>query len=138
MLGSSLRIKFVAGCSVAILGSALAAYFAFSYVAEQYALGAVKGRADALAKNTAFVAAPLIAFESSAELKKALDLLQADTDFFYAEIRDVEGRLLASSGESASRPETYTAKASVTDNGKIWGSVSLALSLARMREGLNR
>src|SRR6266704_3012053 len=113
----SLRTKFVAGCSVA----------------EQYALGAVKGRADALAKNTAFVASPLIAFESSAELKKALDLLQADTDFFYAEIRDAEGRVLASSGRSATRPETYTAKASVTDNGKIWGSVSLALSLARMR-----
>ncbi|MGI8960911.1 MAG: ATP-binding protein [Bryobacteraceae bacterium] len=141
--GSSLRVKFLVGCSVAILGSALTAYLSFSHVAQQYALGAIEGRADALAKNTAFVAAPLIAFDSRKELKKAVDLLQADRDFFDAEIRDPEGHVLASSHtlptpSAAAQPEIYTATTSVADNGKIWGSVSLALSLHRMRAELNK
>ena len=140
---SSLRVKFVAGGSIALLGCALTAFLAFSHVAEQYAFAAVKGRADALAKNTAFVAAPLIAFDSRTELKKALDLLQADADFSYAEIRDAQGYVLASSAKPQTRPvatrqEIYTSSGLVEDNGKIWGSVKLALSLTRMRTELNR
>jgi signal transduction histidine kinase/DNA-binding response OmpR family regulator len=136
----SLRTKFLAGCSVAILGSALSAYFAFSYVAERYALDAVESRADALAKNTAFVAAPLIVFESGAELKKAVDLLQADADFVQASVLDAQGRTLATSSWSGllqlPHSDVYCAEAIALDNGKVWGRVRLCLSLIRMRAAL--
>ena len=134
MFSSSLRLNLLAGCCVAILGSTASLYVAFSNVAEHYALQAVKGRAEALAKNTAFVAAPLIAFDSTTELDKALTLLQADPDFRQAEALDAQGRILARFTAKGPPPsELYTAFAVVSDNGKTWGTVTLTLSLTRMR-----
>lgn len=140
LLLSSLRAKVLAGCSIAIIGSAIGAWFAFSRVAEKYALSAIQGRADALVKNTAFVAAPLIAFDSSAELKKSLDLLRADPDFVSARVLDADRHVLASSATSSAvltqAAKVYAAKAAVMDNGKIWGYAELDLSLDRMQSSL--
>jgi signal transduction histidine kinase/DNA-binding response OmpR family regulator len=135
----SLRAKFLFGCALAILGSALSAYVGFSRVAEAYALAAVRGRANALAKSTAFVATPLIAFDSVNELQKALDGLRADPDL-------VEAKVIAASSKSVlaslraplyeQHPNTFVARASATDNGKQWGEVQVSLSLQRMQSEL--
>src|SRR5580693_1048931 len=57
-------------------------------------------RADAVATSAqaAFVAAPLVAFDSREELKKALELLRTDSDFAYAQVSNDKGASLAALG----------------------------------------
>src|SRR5262249_49155677 len=95
---ASLRAGFTAGCLVAIIGSAALSYLGFSRIAEMALLNAVRERVTALAENTAFVVAPLIVFESDAELRKAVNLLKADPDFLWAAVHNAEGQLLARAG----------------------------------------
>ena len=49
-----------------------------------------------MAENTAFVAAPLIVFDSHRELQNAVNLLTADPDFSSVRVFNNAGRLLAS------------------------------------------
>src|SRR5258708_12354450 len=52
-----------------------------------------------MAQQTAFVTAPLVAFDSRGELKKALEQLQVDPDFAYGRISDEKGAPLISVGD---------------------------------------
>src|SRR2546430_13534327 len=80
--------RSIAGCLVAIMGSAIGAWLAFSRVAERYALSAIQGRADALAKNTAFVAAPLIAFDSTTRSEEHTSELQSQSNLVFRLLLD--------------------------------------------------
>src|SRR5574341_531915 len=92
----SVRTKFLLGCLVAIVASGIVIYASFSSAAEKQSEQSMRARAVGLAENTAFLTAPLIAFESRNEMTKALKLLAADPDFAYALISDETGRPLAS------------------------------------------
>ncbi len=137
---ASIRTKFTAGSLAAILLSAAFSYLAFSRAAERFSLNAVQARANALANNTAFVVAPLIAFESQSEIRKAVNLLSADPDFVSATVRDAEGRPLARAGTQplpGKGSDVLLSRAEAVDNGKQWGSVELVLSLAEMNRELS-
>src|ERR1700733_14735957 len=63
----------------------------------------LRAHATSVAKQTAFVSAPLVEFDSRAEIGKALELLHGeDPDFAYARVCDEVGVPLASVGPAPS------------------------------------
>jgi len=136
---SSLRIHFLLGCCIAITGSAMFAYIEFSSVAERYALEAVRGRADALASNAALTLAPVLSSDkpaSPAELQKSVSLLSEESDFTSVEVRNVRGDVLLNIGTAKHSSDSYVAASDIMDNGVKVGTVSLTISLQRMRSEL--
>jgi signal transduction histidine kinase/DNA-binding response OmpR family regulator len=139
---TSLRFNFLLGCCIAILGSAMFAYMEFSSVAERYALESVRGRADALASNAALTVAPIIAAGRSEalsknELEKTLNLLRGEPDFRNVQVRDRQGKIVLSIGtEPHPGEELYVATSDIVDNDTRYGSLSLIVSLRRMRSEL--
>jgi signal transduction histidine kinase/CheY-like chemotaxis protein len=133
----SLRLHFLIGCFIAILGSAMFAYIEFSQVAGTYALQAVQGRADALTSDMARVLARLLAADPAAKLEDTVSPLEAETDFRNIQVRDQNGATLLSIGSSADS-DVYIAKSDLTNNGRKFGTVALTVSLDRMRTDLER
>jgi PAS domain S-box-containing protein len=97
-----------------------------------------------LAKQMAFVAGPLIAFDSRNELTKALELLSADPDFAYARVSDQSGTPLVALGRAdaapcvagpdlqvVSRGGFLHITTPVMDGGVKWGCLQLGTSLER-------
>ena len=141
----SIRGKLILGALAAIAGSGTVSYLSFSSVAEQQSLRNLRARAAGLAEHTAFLTAPLIAFDSYAELTRALQALAADPDFGYALITNEEHKVLASikaaepTGRATPvRTETRVAEGlmhvstPILDGGKTWGYFHMGLSLKRM------
>jgi signal transduction histidine kinase/CheY-like chemotaxis protein len=140
---TSLRFNFLLGCCVAILGSAMFAYIEFSQVAERYALEAVRGRADALASNTALTIAPLLSaagdISRPEQLKKNVSLLQAEADFRNVQVRDIRGTTVITIGQpQVQSGDTYVATSDILSDGRKVGQITLTVSLNRMRSELTR
>ncbi len=75
------------------------AYIEFSRVAERFALEAVRGRADALASNTALNIAPFVSPDhpaafAAAGLSKIVSPLATEADFKCVQVRSADGTLL--------------------------------------------
>jgi PAS domain S-box-containing protein len=135
------------------LGMTLIEVAALSFVAESAARqfhDQLRADAIATAKQASFVAAPLVAFESHDELKKALALLRTDADFAYARVFDDHGVLLASEGEVNGNgcPADGTESQEdggflhtcmpIVDGGHIWGHLDLGTSNARTEHRATR
>jgi|SRR5579862_40092 len=146
---NSIRVTFAAGSFIAILGSGTACYFLLSAVVQKEWLAALQANAVSLAENTAFVARPLVAFESTAEIKKVLTLLTANPDFAYASVTDQTHRSIAAIHPDRILPHQWTLKTQVTisggvihiatpiiDNGKLWGYLHLGISLRHLEADL--
>jgi signal transduction histidine kinase/CheY-like chemotaxis protein len=140
---SSLRIHLLIGCCVAITGSAMFAYIEFSSVAERYALEALRGRADALASNSALILAPVLSSdkpptssELQAELQKSVSLLRQEANFTSVEVRNARGDVLLSMGPPGHQDNSYVAQSDIVDNGLKVGTISLTISLQRMHSEL--
>jgi PAS domain S-box-containing protein len=97
-----------------------------------------------IAKQAAFMAGPLIAFDSISELRRALELLRADPDFAYAQVTDNAGKPLATVGRAAAEPcapggeprissqgGVLHISMLVVDSGVTWGCLQLGTSQAR-------
>ena len=147
----SMRAQFVLGSSIAILGSGILSFLLLSALVQKQLESALKANAVSLAENTAFVAAPLIAFESTAELKKVLSLLKTNRDFVYANVADEARRTVASinSGKMPRAkfpPTTEVANSGglihvstpIIDNGKLWGYFNLGISLQHVETDLRQ
>jgi len=145
---ASIRVKLLAGCLAAVFGSGAACYLAFSTSAERQAMANMRSRAMRMALNTAFLASPLIAFDSRNETEKALLLLKAQPDFGYALILDEDRNLFAgintesATGAPGTRLQIFTANgllhasAPIVDGGKTWGYLQLGLSLKQTNDQL--
>ena len=94
----SIRTKFILGALAAIAGSGIISYISFSRAAEQHSVESLQANAIGLAEGTAFMVAPLIAFESINEMNKILEGLTRNPDFSYALISDNNHKLIASNG----------------------------------------
>lgn len=126
----SLRAKFLGGFALALVGAACIAYFTFSSIAERYGIRAVQTSTDALARNSAFIAAPLIAFDSASDLKTVLRFVEHDPNFLSAQIVDVDGKVIEKVvKKNAAAGPSYTARANAVDNGRRWGAVEVTVSL---------
>jgi len=136
---SSLRFRFLLGCCIAITGSAMFAYIEFSSVAERYALEAVRGRADALAANAALILAPMLSSDkpaTPAELQKSISLLRQEANFTSVEVRNLQGNVLFKMGTNGRPESSYVAASDILDGGQKVGTISLTVSLQRMRSEL--
>ena len=147
----SIRTKFIVGALVTMTGSGIISYVSFSRAAAEQSLDSLRVNGIALAEGKAFVAAPLIAFESTSAMGKVLDALTKNPDFAYAVISDQDHQPILSKGEDAlrrhnpvSRTQTFVEKGLLhvmtpaVDNGHHWGYFHLGLSLDRMNAGLSR
>ena len=145
----SVRTKLLSGVALTLLLNGLAGYLYFSHTAEKHLVETLRSKAIGLAEGTAFVSGPLIAFESYAEIEKALAALTKNPDFAYAEVTDSVGRTLASRRVESVPvgPRTLQEGAwrtdgaihvvrKVTDSGQEWGYIRLGLSLQRMNRAL--
>src|ERR1700686_2227903 len=104
-----------------------------------------------IAKQAAFIAGPLIAFDSQSELSKALELLRADPDFAYAQVTDNAGKPLATVGRAASEPceaggeprvSNHTGilhvSMPVVDSGVTWGCLQLGTAQDRTERDVGK
>src|SRR5579872_3986735 len=104
-----------------------------------------------IAKQTGFVMAPLIAFDSREEMKKALELMRTNPDFAYARVSGETGAELASAGGAVATPCDGKAglqvvdsggllrvSAPIMDGGQTWGCLQLGLSEERSQRDQNR
>ena len=142
---SSLRLHFLVGCCIAILGSAMFAYTEFSRVAERYALEAIRGRADALASDMALTIVNAVDTRDAVGLEKHVGRLKTEADFKSVEIQDSEGKtLFRMTSSNTAGGDVYVATADVLSasdadaHGKKLGTLTLTLSLQRMRTELAR
>src|ERR1700730_12582607 len=83
----SIRAKFLAAGLPAVLMSG-GVSLVVTGAAQRLLRQQSQANAIDLAEQMAFVAGPLIAFDSRSELTKALELLSADPDFAYARVSD--------------------------------------------------
>jgi PAS domain S-box-containing protein len=140
LLSRSIRTKFVVVGLAAVLAVGLAGLFETAVVQR---LLRDESRAHVLdiAKQAAFIAGPLIAFDSQSELGKALELLRAEPDFAYAQVTDNTGKPLATVGRAATEPcaaggeprvsnhgGILHVSLSVVDSGVTWGCLQLGTS----------
>ena len=146
---NSLRWKVALAASIAVLFSSASSYWLISRAAERSSLEQFREQVANLAANTAFLAAPLIAFDSRTEIAHALSALGSNADFRFAEVTNEEGLRIGSAGAAMNCPiptgpraqwkqagALLYAMAPILDSGKLWGHVCLALSLDRPRARL--
>jgi PAS domain S-box-containing protein len=146
----SIRTKFLLVGLAAVLLSGSVSFF---LAAEQRRQLEQQLRSSAvnIANQTKFVMAPLIAFDSRDEMKKALELLRTNPDFAYARVSDGTGTALASVGSAA--PIRCDAKSGqqvadgggllrvstpIVDGGTTWGCFQLGISEARSQRDAKR
>jgi PAS domain S-box-containing protein len=105
----------------------------------------LRNHSVSVAKQTAFVVAPLVEFESRDELAKALELLRLDDpDFAYARVCDEHAVPLGSVGplpagpcpptpqmQIESRTRVLEIRAPIVDGGHAWGVLQFGVSEAR-------
>jgi signal transduction histidine kinase/CheY-like chemotaxis protein/HAMP domain-containing protein len=146
----SIRTKFLlVGLSAVVLCGSVSFFLA----AEQRRQLEQQLRSSAidLARQTEFAMAPLVAFESRDEMKKALELLRANPDFAWARVSSETGALLASVGNAASIPcdgksgqqlvdsgGLLLVSTPIVDSGKTWGCLQLGISEERGRRAARR
>jgi PAS domain S-box-containing protein len=150
LLSRSIRTKFVVVGLAAVLAVGLAGLFETAVVQR---LLRDESRAHVLdiAKQAAFIAGPLIAFDSQSELGKALELLRAEPDFAYAQVTDNTGKPLATVGRAATEPcaaggeprvsnhgGILHVSLSVVDSGVTWGCLQLGTSQDRTERDVDR
>ena len=87
----SIRTKFLLVGSAAVLLSGSVSFFLAAEQRRQLE-DELRSSAVNLARQTEFVMAPLIAFDSRDEMKKALELLRTNPDFAWARVSDETGR----------------------------------------------
>src|SRR5580704_10095688 len=136
----SIRTKFLLVGFAAVLLSGSVSFF---LAAEQRSQMEDQLRSSAinLAKQTEFVMAPLIAFDSREEIKKALQLLRTNPDFAWASVSDETGAPLASAGgapmircDGKSGQQLTDSRGlllisvPIIDGGKTWGCLQLGIS----------
>jgi PAS domain S-box-containing protein len=146
----SIRTKFLlVGLAAVLLSGSVSAFLA----AEQRRQLELQLRSSAvnIANQTKFVMAPLIAFDSRDEMKKALDLLRTNPDFAYATVFGETGAPLASVGSAATiRCDGKTGQqvvdgggllrvsTPIVDGGTRWGCLQLGISEARSQRDAKR
>jgi PAS domain S-box-containing protein len=136
----SIRAKFLAVGLLAVLALGLAELFETSSM-QRLLRDQSRTHAVNIAKQAAFIAGPLIAFDSRSELGKALDLLRTDPDFAYAQVTDNSGKPLAAVGRvdaepcAAGREPTISNRDGVlhismpvVDSGVTWGCLQIGVS----------
>ena len=141
----SIRNKFlVVGLGAGVISIGASLFLAAT--ADQKFASNLRINARHAAEQTAYITAPLIAFNSKSEITKALSLLKADPDFAYVQLRDAEGKVIAAMGHPSTgaclpgKPlkivqgvEEIRVESSVNDSGANWGCVELGFS--RQRSG---
>src|ERR1700730_13230527 len=142
----SIRTKFlVVGLTAALVSGAASLFLAAeaqSQFRSQLQLNTIN-----MAQQTAFVTAPLVAFDSRSELKKALELLQINPDFAYARVSDEKGAPLVSVGnvipsecvpgqglQISESGGLLQASTPIQDGGKTWGCLELGISRRRTEQ----
>jgi PAS domain S-box-containing protein len=136
----SIRTKFLVVGLTAALVTGGASLFLAAEAQSHFRSQLVQSTVN-IAQQTAFVTAPLVAFESRVELKKALELLKINPDFAYARISDKKRAPLISVGEvvtggcvsgqglqvseSAGLLQVSTP---IQDGGITWGCLELGIS----------
>ncbi len=142
----SIRTKFLVVGLTAALVSGAASLFLAGEAQSQFRSQLVQNTIN-MAQQTAFVTAPLVAFDSRAELKKALELLQINPDFAYARVSDEKGAPLVSVGnvipsgcvpgqglQISERGGLLQASTPIQDGGKTWGCLELGISCKRTEQ----
>jgi PAS domain S-box-containing protein len=139
----SIRTRFlVAGLAAVLLSGGLGVFLAAT--AQRQIHRQLRANAASIAQQTAFVMAPLVAFDSRNEINKALSLLQANPDFAYAQVSNEEGARLASVGKVPSgscgnggpwqileQGRLLNVRMPIVDGGKMWGCLQLGISRER-------
>ena len=146
----SIRTKFLLVGFAAVLLSGSVSFFMAAeqrrQMEDQLRSGAVN-----LARQTEFVMAPLIAFDSRDEMKKALELLRTNPDFAWARVSDETGTPLVSVGgapptrcdgksgkELSDNGVVLRVSTPIVDGGKTWGCLQLGISEERSRDSAKR
>jgi PAS domain S-box-containing protein len=143
LLSRSIRTKFVVVGLAAVIAVGLAGLFATVGV-QRLLRDQSRAHVVDIAKQAAFIAGPLIAFDSQSELSKALELLRADPDFAYAQVTDGAGKPLATVGRATTEPcqaggeprvsnhgGILHVSMPVVDSGVTWGCLQLGTSQDR-------
>ena len=142
----SIRTKFLLVGLAAVVFSGLG-NVVMSAIQRRRSEEELRNHTVSVAKQTAFVVAPLVEFESRDALAKALTLLRLDDpDFAYARVCDDRGATLGSAGPIPSgpcpvvgrfginsRPNVLEILAPIIDGGRIWGVLQYAISESRQR-----
>ena len=142
----SIRTKFLVVGLTAALVSGGASLFLAAEAQSQFRSQLLLNTINT-AQQTAFVTAPLVAFESRSELKKALEQLEIDPDFAYGRISDERGTALVSLGNviaSGCVPKKglevfeqggfLQVNTPIQDGGKTWGCLELGISRKRTEQ----
>jgi signal transduction histidine kinase/CheY-like chemotaxis protein len=140
----SLRWKLGVAASAAVLCSSTTTFWLVSRAADRQSIEQFQEQATDLAGNTAFLAAPLIAFDNRSELSRALEAFHSDADFRFAEVRNEDGVVIGSAGKPTNCPVPAGSKQEIKlsetllyvtmpiiDSGKNWGYLCLAESRER-------
>jgi len=146
----SIRTKFLLVGSAAVLLSGSVSFFLAAEQRRQLE-DQLRSSAVNLARQTEFVMAPLIAFDSRDEMKKALELLRINPDFAWASVSGETGTPLVSvggapltscdgkSGEQLSDNGGFLRVSTpILDGGKTWGCLQLGISEERSRHDAKR
>ena len=146
VLFRSIRTKVLVA-SVAVILVEIAAFLFLAAAAHRQSRQQLKANAIGIAKQAAFVTAPLVVFDSRTEMKKALELLQTNPDFAYAQVRDERGASMASLGKLSAEPCSagadvevsdrggfFHVRAPIVDGGKTWGCLQLGISQKRTEQ----
>jgi PAS domain S-box-containing protein len=146
----SIRTKFLLVGLAAVLLSGSVSFFLAAEQRRQLEQQA-RSSAVAMAEQTGFAMAPLIAFDSRDEMKKALELLRTNPDFAWARVSGETGAPLASVGGAAAircdgksgqqlvdRGGILLVSTPIMDGGKRWGCLELGISEARGRRDARR
>jgi HAMP domain-containing protein len=150
LLSRSIRTKFVVVGLAAVIAVGLAGLFATVGV-QRLLRDQSRAHVVDIAKQAAFIAGPLIAFDSQSELGKALELLRADPDFAYAQVTDGAGKPLATVGRATTEPcqaggeprvsnhgGILHVSMPVVDSGVTWGCLQLGTSQDRTERDVGK
>jgi PAS domain S-box-containing protein len=150
LLPRSIRTKFLVVGLAAVFAVGLSGFFETTGV-QRLLRDQSRAHVVDIAKQAAFIAGPLIAFDSRSELRKALELLRADPDFAYAQVTDNAGQPLGTVGPAAAEPcaESGEPRISnqrgilhismpVVDSGVTWGCLQLGTSQDRTERDVGK
>jgi PAS domain S-box-containing protein len=142
----SIQTKFLVVGLTAALVSGAASLFLAAEAQKQFRSQLLLNIIN-MAQQTAFVTAPLVAFDSRGELKKALEQLQVDPDFAYGRISDEKGAPLISVGDVVpsgcvsgqglqilEQGGFLQASTPIQDGGRTWGCLELGVSRKRTEQ----
>jgi PAS domain S-box-containing protein len=150
LLSRSIRTKFLVVGLAAVFAVGLSGFIETAGV-QRLLRDQSRAHVVDIAKQAAFIAGPLIAFDSRSELRKALELLRADPDFAYAQVNDNAGQPLGTVGPADAEPcaESGEPRISnrrgilhismpVVDSGVTWGCLQLGTSQDRTERDVGK